>query len=339
MPPVRARRRQQQRQRVERQPRRLRATATNPTPAQDGIADAPDTGLCDQQAPGAASDIQNPVIQLSDDQIDTIVDKVTTQLASQISAPQKIQPIYDVNKRGNYVCIDDIEENDDCLINESIGNELGLNVSNKTKLKIVSDEYIDLASLLTVSTNLENSDRILQVKNGQILLEPKKTAGKIDTIDKWTDAFLVFMSIYVQAHPSSATSLIKYMSIVRLGAARTKSLGFKSYDEQFRVKKAKNPSLDWGTVDNELWLLYMYQTPIQSLNNDRLPKNVGKCFDYNFKAFCQKKPCNFAHKCLKCDGPHPSLKCFNKQIRTLNFRSGQGQRGEPKISADQGRNK
>ncbi|KAK3104774.1 hypothetical protein FSP39_009871 [Pinctada imbricata] len=339
MPPSRSRRRQhQQRQRVERPARPRRGiTRANPTPTHN---DAVDTSV-----PVSATQAPDPApvatdFQLSDGQIRQIADQVTAQISSQITAPQSIMPIYDVNKRGNYPCIDIDEESDDDLHNVSIANELGINVPNKIKLKIVSDEYVDLASLLIKTANTDNSEKILQVKNGQILLQTKKSSDKIDSIDKWTDAFLVFMSIYVQAHPSSATNLIKYMSNVRLGANRTKDLGFKSYDEQFRIKKAKNPSMDWGTVDNELWLLYMYQTTSRSTyNNDKHPSAVGKCFDYNFKAFCQRKRCNYLHKCAKCDGPHPSVKCFSKSSRILNFRSDQGQRGDSKRSADQQGNK
>ena len=114
-----------------------------------------------------------------------------------------------------------------------------------------------------------------------------------------------------------------------------------NYDEQFRIKKAKNPSMDWGNVDNELWLLHMYQTPSRSNNTsiDKQPSAVGKCFDYNFKAYCQRRRCTYLHRCAKCDGPHPSVKCFSKQNRTLNFRSDQGQRGGSKKSTDYQGNK
>ena len=35
------------------------------------------------------------------------------------------------------------------------------------------------------------------------------------TIEKWTDAFTVYISIYTSAHPEKYQALLKYMHIVR----------------------------------------------------------------------------------------------------------------------------
>lgn len=53
------------------------------------------------------------------------------------------------------------------------------------------------------------------------------------------------------------------MSMVRLGASRTMGLGWKSYDEQFRLRKTQNPS---SIIDKELWLLYKNNTKTQFNN-------------------------------------------------------------------------
>ena len=81
---------------------------------------------------------------------------------------------------------------------------------------------------------------------------------KITNINHWIDAFLIFASIFSFAHPESTSGLFKYMHTVRLGAKRSSGLGFKFYDEQYRLRKASNPSSSWGIVDQELWLLYMF---------------------------------------------------------------------------------
>lgn len=44
------------------------------------------------------------------------------------------------------------------------------------------------------------------------------------------------------------------MSIVRLSAKRS-NLGWKSYGEQFRLRKAQDPFGYWWELDPELWLL------------------------------------------------------------------------------------
>jgi hypothetical protein len=43
-----------------------------------------------------------------------------------------------------------------------------------------------------------------------------KTKQIINTISKWTDAFIVYISIYSSAHPSKYQALLKYMHTVRL---------------------------------------------------------------------------------------------------------------------------
>ena len=58
--------------------------------------------------------------------------------------------------------------------------------------------------------------------------EGDKASNKITTIEKWTDAFIVYCSIYASAHPTSVQGLFKYMRDVRMGAARVGgSMGWK----------------------------------------------------------------------------------------------------------------
>ena len=148
--------------------------------------------------------------------------------------------------------------------------------------------------------------------NGEIIAKAKPSE-KIQSIEKWTDAFLVFISIYGAAHPAKVLDLIKYMSTIRLGASRNRGLGFRSYDDQFRLKKAFNPSSSWAEVDYELWLIYM--TP-QSTNQMSLQttsyNNAGnslRCYNFNYKGSCIHYPCKYRHTCMSCSGPHPVCQC------------------------------
>jgi hypothetical protein len=45
------------------------------------------------------------------------------------------------------------------------------------------------------------------------------------------------------------------MHVIKLAALRVSSLGWVSYDEQFRLRKARAPQSSWADVDVELWLL------------------------------------------------------------------------------------
>ncbi|VDI38663.1 Hypothetical predicted protein [Mytilus galloprovincialis] len=55
--------------------------------------------------------------------------------------------------------------------------------------------------------------------------------------------------------------------------------GSKDYNQQFRLKKARNPAMSWATVDQELWLLYIHtvQPNAPSYGVDMVNTN-RKCF-------------------------------------------------------------
>ena len=197
----------------------------------------------------------------------------------------------------------------------SFSDDLGTNVSQQLRDKFINGEYVELESLLS---NLHNDQsRTIVIDNNGNLNLKQKSGKKITDIGTWKDAFLIYTSIYMAAHPSSTQGLLKYMSNVKLGANGCFGLSWLSYDQQFRLKKAKNVYLAWGAVDMELWLLYMTQ--------DQTPATVsislGTCFTYNNKGGCGRPTCRYLHKCLRCAGPHASLYC------TLN-KSGQNTQAE-----------
>ena len=192
----------------------------------------------------------------------------------------------------------------------SYNNNLALNVSQDIRNKIVNGQYVDLAKLLGNSN--EPQKQTIVMVNGE-LQTTDKASKKINNIQQWTDAFIIYASIYLQAHPTKSLDLLKYMSDIRLAAARSSSLGFREYDQQFRLKLSNNPSGTWGVVDPELWLLYVTpsakfltaDTPNQSQNK--------KCYTYNYQGSCFKAPCYYLHLCLKCNASHPFISCSKKE--------------------------
>ena len=56
--------------------------------------------------------------------------------------------------------------------------------------------------------------------------------------------------------------------MVRLGASRCANLGWKMYDEQFRLRKTQDPACSWSLVDYELWLIYMNIIQNSKLNSN-----------------------------------------------------------------------
>ncbi|KAK6179792.1 hypothetical protein SNE40_012069 [Patella caerulea] len=193
---------------------------------------------------------------------------------------------------------------------QSIHSALGAQVSPTIKQKICHGDYVDLASLL--ATQKDSERRLSLGPNGEIMTKEKSTI-KIFDIEKWTDAFLIYLSIYSSVHPTKFQDMLKYISTIRLGASRIRTMGWKTYDEQFRLKLANDPSGSWGNIDYELWLLYMSNVePVTNQSTQFSTKGrstFGKCFEYNNKGFCHISQCSYAHCCIQCNNEHPKIFC------------------------------
>ena len=130
------------------------------------------------------------------------------------------------------------------------------------------------------------------------------------------NAFIVFISIFCSAHPSRFQELLKYLSNIRLGSQRFQGIGWKLYDEQYRLRKAYDPSSSWAIIDSDLWLLYMSKAntnDFQSQSSSTSRLNNLKCYTFNYQGQCYRLPCSFAHCCLFCNGGHPVILCRFKQ--------------------------
>ena len=112
---------------------------------------------------------------------------------------------------------------------------------------------INIALLLKGNVELQDlcSGGILHITDkGQLESRPRITKDKVPTIDKWTDAFLIFSSIYLKKYPNKTQELLQYMSIIREAANRS-SLSWRIYDEQFRLRQATNVQ-PWGRLNSDL---------------------------------------------------------------------------------------
>ena len=142
------------------------------------------------------------------------------------------------------------------------------------------------------------------------------------SIEKWTSAFHIFMSVMIEKYPGKAQELLKYARDIRLAASRSNTW-FK-YDEQFRIRKAVKPHSSLGDVNSEFWLLYVSSNsnstqgnPTQNSNtrtsnySDPPSKSPNKpCYTYNDGKLCPFFPrCRYSHSCSRCRGKHPQVKC------------------------------
>lgn len=85
---------------------------------------------------------------------------------------------------------------------------------------ITSSEYVDFATLLPISSLLEEArNSQLQLQYGTqgvtIPLPANSKRPKLTSIEKWLDAFAIFSSVLVSVYPSCATALIAYQQLFR----------------------------------------------------------------------------------------------------------------------------
>ena len=203
---------------------------------------------------------------------------------------------------------------------------LDFHVNEKTRTQIWSDSYIDLAALLP---NFQDEKDDILYENSSLKISNKVKSKQLLSILQWSNAFDIFMSIYILKHANSALSLIKYAYNMR---TMSKQFGFqavKSYDEQFRkVRKLMN--LDWGLINDELWRMAAFGTrnsgsqsnsstsQFKGLRNGPPPFQrraqqsqfpTGYCWAYCRMGTCSNTQCKHKHQCANCNQKHATLSC------------------------------
>lgn len=94
------------------------------------------------------------------------------------------------------------------------GIPLGANTPSRLKQKIWSDQFFDFNSLLP---NHKESTISIQIQQYSLSFSnptPSK-ASNLLSIEQWTNAFHIFMAIYIEKKPQDAPHLLKYISTIR----------------------------------------------------------------------------------------------------------------------------
>ena len=231
----------------------------------------------------------------------------------------------------------------------SVCDSLGLHLSVAVKDKIQKGEFVNLGALILPPGSSPSSISFAIARQGDNIVLGPQTAKPptVDSIEEWTSAFMVYMSVYLEVHGSRAIEMLKYMDIIRGAAQQFGGKNWIIYDEQFRIKQARYPTKSWATIDSELWLRVLAvpnphsfrpsrsqfeigsqrQFRPTSLNRSGFSQQqgrtatVGMCFAYNRNGFCNRQNCQFAHKCSQCKkSGHPFITC--QQVKDRIAKSG-----------------
>ncbi|KAJ8316731.1 hypothetical protein KUTeg_005677 [Tegillarca granosa] len=135
-------------------------------------------------------------------------------------------------------------------------DDITAHIPNQLREKIWGHQYVNLVLLLKGSAELTDfytASNLVLNEYGCLESRPKVLKDKIPSIEKWTDAFLLFTNIYLRRYPERAVELTQYMSVIRDAAARSPGFGWRAYDEQFRLRQAIQYQ-SWATLNYPLWL-------------------------------------------------------------------------------------
>ena len=253
---------------------------------------------------------------------------------------------------------------------DSMASPVGMYVPQSVKEKVWKGEFIDFSNLLPqnrpqveleefmsayVTSAPFQSHALPASVTSQLLGATMGSQGagfssgaskkQITSIGDWTDAMLIFLSLYIQKHPEQTLPLIKYCTTVREAAARFGTKGALAYDASVRMKIALNPMLRWDALDNESYLLLLMPQAMpqrfqqnNSIANVGLQYNNGKqaaqtrnfnalnqpfrmgkggtlppgtCWGFN-RGQCSRQNCKHPHRCAACGKPHPLQKCYTQ---------------------------
>ena len=197
------------------------------------------------------------------------------------------------------------------------GDGLSAHIPDQIRQKIWQHKYINLACLLKGSVELasmyEQGGLVRVNDQGVLETKSKQVNDRIHSIEKWTDAFIIFSHIYLQKYPSKAPELLQYMSVIREAAIGQAGLAWCSYDEQFRLRQAIEPR-PWDVINADLWLRIMTLgnrpgMPGRAVSATQSSASQLHCLDFNNNQ-CLRSFCKYAHVCANCSSPlHNRLNC------------------------------
>lgn len=81
----------------------------------------------------------------------------------------------------------------------SIHDTVGEHVPHKFKKKIWDGTFIELSTLLKSQREIEETEGDLKCKKGKLCIE-KRSSGVELSINDWTSAFMVYMSVYIEKY-------------------------------------------------------------------------------------------------------------------------------------------
>lgn len=208
--------------------------------------------------------------------------------------------------------------------NKPTSVSLTLGVDDRIRGKIHAGEFVKFSSLLHSQRSAQSDNYKMTEVNGQLLFQRAPEKDSIKTLNKWLEAFHIFVAVYTENHPEEISNLMCYAQIVQRIAEACGDVAALNYDEKFRQWRQTDPtSCPWQFKNVELYQEAVFaglEYKLQKKNQPfRSPRKHRYCFTYNNLGNCPKgKSCQHPHVCQHCQGKHSKQFCpKSRKVSTI----------------------
>lgn len=154
-----------------------------------------------------------------------------------------------------------------------------------------NSKYVD--SLLLLDDKHANVKQNLTLWNDQLVCV-NKPKGKLRDIAKWTDAFFLFATKYLEAHHERWADMLKYMRDVSFGARRYSEY-YRIYDGQYRILKEANILSSWSIMCSGYYKMVLQSSFASGASTGSMFAHYCKCYDFNYDSNCFHNACRYRH--------------------------------------------
>ncbi len=208
-------------------------------------------------------------------------------------------------------------------------HSLHFHVETKYLEAIAEGKYIDFSKLLKDEHDDDDDNIEVKMQNALTFYLPaSKPCRKIDCVETWLKAFVVFDSAFNLYHPNKAATLLEYRTSIERFAADFDWVNVYAYDRHFRQVQANKPGRPWNLVNQDAKDQHLIRgckgvEKKPGFNgNGQKPVNKGDkkkrcelCHRWNSKGQCRfGDNCRFDHRCTICGKPgHGAISCGRRR--------------------------
>jgi hypothetical protein len=224
---------------------------------------------------------------------------------------------------------------------------LHIKASKEARDLIEGGKFIDMATLLPEDEPKEDPITFSIAASGSLVPSRVPKAQRTNlTIEQWSTAFTIFISVMVEKKQELIQPLLGYYDLIRSAALHFQGTGWRTYDSEFRRQMAADKSLKWDEFDTPLWSKHIKNQVAPPTPNPKNPaepqptNQAGRsqptttsatarrsasattsrrhCRYFQSPRGCKKDHCEYRHKCSLCESSYHGQHACRGGFRQLS---------------------